>query len=366
MYNPLDEIIGQSTVKDFLNKVVESRKIPHAFVFIGQDGVGKEFTAIQFAKLLALNSNVPNKNLIINSIQKLNEPYIKYIFPLPRGKNEKDSDAPYDKLKSEDIILIQNELDKKSQNPYYQIEIPNANNIKINSIRDINNFISIAYEETFHRIILISNSHLMSDAAQNALLKSLEEPSTNIIFILITSVPELLRETILSRCWKVNFENLSSEEIENILVKFFNVQNDIAKNISKISFGSVRTALFYLKYDLDFLTNKVIKILRYSFGKKYYSALNEIDEIVTDKILFKSIISLITLWLSYYNKFKLNQFEIPLNQFSDAIKKFTSKYPDIDVSKIISSLDDFSYRLDKNINPNIIASNLVVKLSMII
>jgi DNA polymerase-3 subunit delta' len=366
MYDPLDEIIGQDNIKDILRGIISSNRIPHALIFVGQGGVGKEFTAIQFAKALAIQSNSEKKDQILNSIKKLSEPFIKFICALPRGKNETENDNPYEKLKLDDISLIQKEFEKKSENPYYEIEIPNANNIKINSIRDINRFISFSIEDEIKRIVIISNAHLMKEEAQNALLKNLEEPPRDIIFILTTPYPELLRETILSRCWKITFENLRAVEIKKILVKYFAMSNEEAEKLSEISNGSVKTALLFQKYDIEFLTEKIIKILRYSFGKKYHQALSEMEELVSDKVLFKTIISLILIWLSFYNKHRYTKTSIPINQFDETIKKFSQKYPNVNLVDIIQVLDEYNRNLDRNVNPNIISSNLIVKLSSLI
>lgn len=367
MNNPFDKVIGQKKVKTILEKIIVSKRIPHALVFSGKEGVGKEFTAIQFAKLLALlNPDLENKDLIVNSISNLNEPFIKYICALPRGKNEQEQDFPYDKLKPDEIIAIQKEFKEKAENPYYSIKVPNANNIKINSIREISRFVSYSYEGNFKRIIILSNSHLMKDEAQNALLKNLEEPPQNIIFILCTPYPSLLKETILSRCWKINFENLSTDEVKEILINYFNLNSDLASKISKISLGSVKTAIDFLDYDLDTLLDKVIKILRYSFGKKFHSALIEIEEVTTDKAYLKLINTLIILWLSYYNKFRYGDFEIPLIQFDETIRKFSQKYSDIELTGVIRFLEGLDYKIDRNINPNIIGVNIITKLSSLI
>jgi DNA polymerase-3 subunit delta' len=367
MHNPLDEIIGQNNVKIILKKIFDSGRIPHALLFTGKEGVGKEFTAIQLAKYLIYNNEkITNKDFVISSIHQLHEPYIKYICALPRGKGENEQHSPYDKLKSEELLHIQSEFQKKSNNPYYSIEIPNANNIKINSIREISNFISFSYDGSFKRIIIISNAHLMKDEAQNALLKNLEEPPENIIFILTSPYPEFLKETILSRCWKINFENLKPNDVKQILIKFFYTEEKLAEKVSQISLGSVKTALQFLEYDLEFLTQKVIRLLRYCFAKKFHSALNETNHLVNDKTFFKAVISLIILWFSFYNRFRHSKSNIPIDTFSETIHKFTSKYPSVEIQKTINTLEDFHYRIDRNINPNILASNLIIKLSSII
>ena len=150
-------IYGQVPAKLFLTKIINSSKIPHAFLFIGKDGIGKEYTAIQFAKLIntkEISSGKIEKTKI--SINKFSEPYIKYIFPLPRGKNETEKDGPYDKLVTDTLDEIKKHLNEKINNPYCSIRLPNTKNIKISSIRDIKKFISLDYSEIPYRIILIS------------------------------------------------------------------------------------------------------------------------------------------------------------------------------------------------------------------
>lgn len=175
-------IYGQESAKHLLNSIIESDKIPHALLFKGNEGVGKEFAAIRFAQALnAKHSCSESRHRINHLIENLNEPYIKYIFPLPRGKNEIESNGPMEKLSQEDNDLIKEELKEKVNNHYYQFKIPKANQIKINSIRDIKKFLSVSYDDIKFRFILISKAHLMNEPAQNALLKNLEEPPEGVI-----------------------------------------------------------------------------------------------------------------------------------------------------------------------------------------
>ena len=136
--------------------------------------------------------------------------------PLPRGKSETDQNDPYEKLSDDEIELINSEFQKKSKNLFYKIQIPRANFIKISSIRDIKKFLSLNYDDVKYRVILVSQAHLMNEESQNALLKNLEEPPDGVIFILCTPYPEKLRETIRSRCWKINFQPLENETIAKI------------------------------------------------------------------------------------------------------------------------------------------------------
>ncbi len=133
---------------------------------------GRIFIAVKFAQELNLSSGKSNdREKLAKQISQLSEPYIKYVFPLPRGKNEIDESSPTEKLSSQEIEIVQGELRKKIANPYHKIIIPKANAIKINSIRDIKRFLSLDFSELSYRVIIISDAHLMNEPAQNALLK---------------------------------------------------------------------------------------------------------------------------------------------------------------------------------------------------
>jgi len=234
-----NEIIGNDKVKLILSNILLSGNIPHAFLFTGTDGVGKENAALCFTKVLNYSkktSKISEKISVL--IDNLSEPYLKYILPLPRGKSESEQHDPYEKLTEDEIDQINLEFKKKSYNHYYKIQIPRANFIKISSIRDIKKFLSFSYEDIKYRIILISQAHLMNEESQNALLKNLEEPPEGVIFILCTASPEKLRETIRSRCWKINFQPLEENNLSFILTEKFGIESSIAKEVVPFAGGS--------------------------------------------------------------------------------------------------------------------------------
>ncbi len=366
MINYFEGIIGQEFVKNILNNLIDSSKIPHAFLFQGIDGVGKELTAVKFAQAVnkKYSSNI-NINTIIKQIKNLTEPYIKYIFPLPRGRNETDSSTALEKLSQTDIQLIQVELNKKIINPYHKIRIPKAQNIKINSIRDIKKFLSLNYSDIKYRVILISDAHLMNETAQNALLKNLEEPPEGVIFILTTPFPSLLRETIRSRCWIVNFHPLSQIETKEILVHYFDIENEMAESVAPFAGGSVSAALSLLENDFEVLKEKTIFILRYSFGRKYHSALNEFSSFISEgnsesvKILIKMIIT----WLNDVQKYRYGKDDFFFKNHLETLEKFNKKFPEIELNEIVAQLDNLVSVFQNNVNMNTIILSLIYKLS---
>lgn len=359
-------IASQPRIQNILNRFISKSKIPHALLFTGIEGIGKDYIAIQFAKELNLKSSKTNDiEKLVKQISQLSEPYIKYVFPLPRGKNETDDSTPTEKLNKQEIEIIQEQLRTKIENPYHRITIPKANAIKINSIRDIKRFLSLDFSELSYRVIIISEAHLMNESAQNALLKNLEEPPDNVIFILTTAYPSRLRETIRSRCWNINFDPLTEEEVVNVLIKYFGQEKDIAESVAPFSDGSVQIALQLLDMDFYNLRETTISILRYSLGRKYNSAFDELSKMLADKSAdnIKLVVKMIIIWLNDLQKHRYQLNKYFFKDHVETLRKFNSKFPNVNLQNITFTLDKLSTLVKSNININLIAANLIFELS---
>jgi DNA polymerase III subunit delta' len=367
MNNRWDGIFGQQSVRDILDRLILSSNIPHAFLFTGIDGVGKEFIAIKFTS--AVNAiGISNSGHINQIIAAYSEPYLKFIYPLPRGKNETDESGPFEKLSSDDLDLIKDELHKKKENPYYKLSIPKTSKIKVNSIRDIKKFLSFNFSDIKYRTILISDAHLMNEEAQNALLKNLEEPPEGVLFILITPYPGLLRETLRSRCWNLNFSPLNNYDLKEVLVSYFNIEPDLAESVAPFSNGSIINALNLLETDFYFLLEKVISILRYSFAKKYHSALNEISYFLKEDSVnrMKILIQMIIIWLNDIQRHRIGNANYFFNKYSETLGKFNLKFPLINLNDSVVRIDYFGTVIPNNINLNLIAVNIIYELSALV
>ncbi len=357
-----DGLYGQDNVKALLSKIIDSSNVPHAFLFQGIDGIGKDLTAFKFAENLnAKFIDAKAFHIIQNQIRSLSEPYIKYIFPLPRGKNETESNGPTEKLSEEEIQTIREEIEKKISNPYYKISIPKANTIKVNSIREIKKFISLDFSDIRFRVIIISDAHLMNEEAQNALLKNLEEPPEGIIFILTTPFPNYLRETIRSRCWNIHFNPLQNTALKEILVQRFEVDEDLGIEIAPFSNGSILNALQLIENDFEKLLERTISFLRFSFGKKFNSAYDEISSFLyeSDSQSIKLIIQMIITWLNDLQKYRIGSNDIYFADYKETLIKFNTRFPKVSLNNLVSKLDNLSSIISNNVNLNVIALNLI-------
>ena len=205
----------------------------------------------------------------------------------------------------------------------------------------------------------------MNEEAQNALLKNLEEPPEGIIFILCTPYPNLLRETIRSRCWKVPFQPLVVEDITKILTEYFSIDPTLAKEVSSFSEGSVTTALKLIDQDFELLRDRTIYILRYSFGRKYHSAVSEFTNILSNNSTetLRLLIQMIITWLNDVQKFRFNTGDYYFNTHLVTLQKFNKRFPDIDIQKTIFNLDRMASSIQNNINQNLLILNIIFELS---
>ena len=360
-----EDIHGQAKALENLYRIYISGKIPHAFLFVGPNGCGKYFSAIKFAQLINSSNDNVQTEAISRKICSLQEPYLKYIIPLPRGKNETGSSLALEKIDKDSLELIREELESKIKNPYHRIRIDNANTIKITSIREIKKFISLNYDDIKYRFIIISDAHLMNDEAQNALLKSLEEPPDGIIFILTTNNINALLPTILSRCRIINFNPLNNENVIKILTEYFQTDMRTALNVSSFANGSIYTALDFIDNDFELLLNKTINILRYSLALKFHSAYNEISYFSSDTS-GKSLILLIQMiiaWLADVQKNKINYDQYIFKDYKDTLIKFNQRFSNTDFLGNISNFERMIFAIDNNANLNIVILNIIFEIS---
>jgi DNA polymerase-3 subunit delta' len=356
-----DGIYGQEKVINILDGFLHSDKKPQALIFNGSNGVGKDFVATRFSFLLNQKEKLYSENISSRFI----EPYMKFIFPMPKGKNESKSDGPFDKLTESQIKNIKSEIQKKKENPYYKIQIDDANVIKINSIREINKFVSMSFDTISTRTILISDAHEMEEPAQNALLKNLEEPPPGYLFILTTHDISKLRETILSRCWTINFRPLSNEEITDILKIYFEIDSQTAKDVAPFSDGNIQQALHLIENDFNFIKEKAIVIMRHAMAGKFHTSIREFSYFLKDD-MNSSLLLLLKLILNWLNEVVRNRYDIEQNYFSDQIEtlhKFNSRYSHTDINPAINKIENYIHLLNNsNINLNILANNIIFEI----
>lgn len=212
-YRPqkLEDIVGQSHIKTALTNAIKLDKISHAYLFTGPRGTGKTSTARILAK----------------SLNCINGPTIT-----PCGE-------------CESCKAVTNSV------PIDVIEIDAASNRSVEDAHNILEKVQYAPVQGKYKIYIIDEVHMLTTQAFNALLKTLEEPPKNVIFILATTESHKVLDTIKSRCQRFDFKRITTNDIVEHLEKIAKLENiKISKEaitmIAKLSAGGMRDSLALL------------------------------------------------------------------------------------------------------------------------
>ena len=219
------QLVGQQVVARTLRQAVEQEKISHAYLFSGPRGTGKTSVAKIFAKAM----NCPNQ---VNG-EPCNDCYI--CESITNGSLE-------------DVI-----------------EIDAASNNGVDEIRDIRDKSTYAPSLAKHKVYIIDEVHMLSTGAFNALLKTLEEPTENVVFILATTELHKIPATILSRVQRFEFKSIKLPDIvhhlENILAtEGIAYEADAVQIIARRAEGGMRDALSILDQALSLTAGSELTI----------------------------------------------------------------------------------------------------------
>jgi DNA polymerase-3 subunit delta' len=227
----------------------KNEKLPHAILFHGPLGSGKEGHALELAALLNCKAMENEKSCgscsSCRKTRSFQHENLKLVLPLPRGKI-KTSDDPITKAFVEPVLKeYLDMLKQKETNPYYSTHITGANTILINSIRDLKHDVALSTVNNEWRVVIIFQAEKLcvpSPEAAHALLKILEEPPNKTMFILVSSKANAILDTIHSRCQSIYFPPISTKVIQENLLKS-EVDPVKARVIACISGGDIRLAL---------------------------------------------------------------------------------------------------------------------------
>ncbi len=231
-YRPMDfeEVVGQEHIIEILKKQIINNKVSHAYIFSGSRGTGKTSTAKVFSRA-------------VNCLE-------------PKNGN------PCNECKSCKSIISGETTDV--------VEMDAASNNSVENIRAIRQEVMYATTNLKYKIYIIDEAHMLSTSAFNALLKTLEEPPENVIFILATTEEHKLLPTIRSRCIRFEFKKFNIEDIVKrleIVLKNENIKYDkeALEEIASLSDGGLRDALSILERCVDgetkVLTSEKVKLI---------------------------------------------------------------------------------------------------------
>lgn len=263
--NDFDEVQGQDAIVRTLRNEILYDRIGHAYLFCGTRGTGKTSIAKLFAK--AVNCQHPVDG------------------------------NPCNQCPSCQAINNQSSLDV--------LEIDAASNNGVDHIREIREQVQYSPVEGKYKVYIIDEVHMLSSGAFNALLKTLEEPPSYVIFILATTEKHKIPVTILSRCQKYDFKRISIDTITNHLVHLMEKEGISAEEkalryIARAADGSMRDALSLLDQCIAFYLNQTLtydnvlevlgtvdttvfsQLLRSILAQDTIAVLHTVDQMITE------------------------------------------------------------------------------------
>lgn len=222
-YRPqtFDEVVGQKSIVKTLKNAIKQNKIAHAYLFCGPRGTGKTTMARLFAKALNCQEGVGHQCLNCDSCLKI-----------------ASNDHP-------DVV-----------------EIDAASNSTVDSVRDLIENVSYQPIMGRYKVYIIDEVHNMSNSAFNALLKTLEEPPSFVVFILATTEPQKIIPTILSRVQRYDFSKVSQSDLIFNLKRVLDSEHieyeeEAIKEIALLSDGGVRDSLSLLDQTVSYSSDKI-------------------------------------------------------------------------------------------------------------
>lgn len=253
-YRPstFNDVVGQNRTIELLKDSIINEKISHAYIFTGPRGTGKTSTAKIFAKS-------------INCLKSNN------------GEPCNECDNCLNFSQSSDIY-----------------EIDAASNNGVDQVREIIDNIKLAPANSKYKVYIIDEVHMLSDSAFNALLLTLEEPPSHVVFILATTDIEEVPITVLSRCQRLDFQKISNKDIvdnmRNIAKKEdIDIDEDALNEIADFADGGMRDALSILdqlsKNNTSINQEIVLDSLGLISNKEITELLDAIDTNNVDKVL---------------------------------------------------------------------------------
>jgi len=264
-----EDIIGQVEVKKHLQQTIDENRVPHAQLFLGNQGFGTLPMAITYAKEILCSNSKIDQTSAKAKCDKLIHPDLHFIFPVNTTAEVKRNPTSKPFLKQFREAYL--------ENPYLDLnqwlEFIGVGNkqgiINVHQAQDILKDVYLKPFESDFKVVVIWMAEKLHPSASNKLLKVIEEPPEKTVFLLVTEDQEQIITTILSRTQIVQFKRLHKEEIKAALQENYSIGEDQVITINNLCNGSYNEALKLLQHNevVLFNRNNFIDWMRLAFRK---------------------------------------------------------------------------------------------------
>jgi DNA polymerase III subunit delta' len=307
-------MIGHESIIQHLQNAIISNKISHAYIFHGEEGMGKKTLAEAFAKTLQCEE--------------------RGILSCDRCKSCLQADT----FNHPDIIRVTHE----------------KNSIGVDDIRlQVNADIQVKPYSSPYKIYIIDDADRLTEQAQNALLKTMEEPPEYAVIILLTASISVILPTILSRCVTLNLKPINKQVIKEFLMVNHKIPDYMAEVSATFSGGNVGKAMKYASSEgFGQMKDNVLHILKFIDEMELYEVVSGLKFLTADKNNIEDYIDLMILWYRDVLMFKATM-DPDLLLYREELT-FLNKQANIrsyeGVDRIIQAMEKAKIRLKANVN----------------
>lgn len=319
------DVIGHNDIIQYIQNAVSQDKVSHAYILNGERGSGKKMLADLFAMTLQCEKNTPNPCGECHSC-----------------KQAKSGNHP-------DIIHVTHEK---------------PNTISVDDIRiQINNDIVIKPYSSQYKIYIIPEADLLSVQAQNALLKTIEEPPAYAVIFLLTENAESLLSTIMSRCVMLKLRNIKTTLIKKYLMEQMQIPDYQADICSAFAQGNMGRAIMLASSEhFNEIKEEALQLLKHINEMEIAEIVCAIKRIGTYKLSINDYLDIIMIWYRDVLIYKATKdvngivFADQLKYIKDRANK--SSYEGIEI--ILDSLEKAKARLKANVNFDLVMELLLL------
>lgn len=309
------DIIGQEQIKEHLRNAITAGKVSHAYIINGEKSSGKEFIAKVFAMALQC---------------------------------EKREEEPCQECHSCKQALTDNHPD------IIRVSHEKPNTISVDDIRaQVNNDVAIKPYSAPYKIYIINEAEKMTPQAQNAILKTLEEPPEYAVILLLTTNVNSLLPTILSRCVVLNMKPVSDELVKKYLMEQLRVPDYKAEVCVAFARGNIGKArALASSEDFENVKSEAISLLKYIKDMELNEIIAAIKKITEYKLEINDYLDILAIWYRDVLLFKATNDvnHLVFREEIQSLRKIAQRSSYEGIEKIIEALDTAKHRLDANVN----------------
>ncbi len=367
------DIIGQEEAKQQLIREVQDGKIPHARLFCGNEGVGKLPLAIAYAQYLSCENPKDDDSCGVCpsciKYNKLVHPDLHFAFPVIKRKNKDTVSDDY--LQEWRSIL--------SSSPYFnlnmwlkEMEAENQQaHIFVKESDEIIRKLNLKSSQGGYKFMIIWLPEKMNLECSNKLLKLLEEPPSQTVFILISEEPDMLLQTIQSRVQRFNIHAIETKDITDTLCQKYGIESRDAENIAHRSQGNFLKALetIHLNEEQQFYFEQFVSLMRLAYQRKIRD-LKQWSDLIASIGRERQKHFLVYIQRMIRENFIYNFHNPDIIYLNEEEQNFSSRFsPFINEGNVINMMDELSkaeQHIGQNVNAKMVFFDLALKMIVLL